>query len=138
RYEGPVGVLNYAVDTPVERGALHVVPGSHRMDVLEHVDTFSHLGLDPGEWPWERAMPIEGEAGDAVIFHVKTIHGSKPNVTDQRRPVFIHRYRAAHDYVVVNATTAEKRKKAVKEKDRADKQEQRGLMVRGFRAWRPS
>ncbi|MFW6061003.1 MAG: phytanoyl-CoA dioxygenase family protein, partial [Phycisphaeraceae bacterium] len=32
KYEGPVGALSYAVDTDVKRGALHVVPGSHRMD----------------------------------------------------------------------------------------------------------
>ena len=48
KYEGPVGVLCYTIPTTVERGALHVVPGSHRLEILEHVDTESHLGLDPG------------------------------------------------------------------------------------------
>ena len=31
KYEGPVGVLCYTIPTTVERGALHVVPGSHRL-----------------------------------------------------------------------------------------------------------
>jgi hypothetical protein len=135
KFEGPVGVLNYVVDTPVERGALHVVPGSHSLGVLDHIDTFSHLGLDPGEWPWERALPLEGKAGDSIFFHVKTIHGSKPNTTDVARPVYIHRYRAANDYVVVSATTEANRAEAEKRRDEATKENQEGLLVRGFRRW---
>ena len=30
KYEGPVGSLNYIVDTDLQNGALHVVPGSHK------------------------------------------------------------------------------------------------------------
>lgn len=138
KFDGPVGVLNYVVDTPVERGALHVVPGSHKLGVLEHIDTFSHLGLDPGEWPWERSIPLEGNAGDSIFFHVKTIHGSKPNNTDIPRPVFIHRYRAANDYIVVSATTAANRAEAEKRRDQASKENQEGLLVRGFRRWEPA
>src|SRR5437763_143966 len=58
RYEGPVAILSYAVDTDLENGALHIVPGSHRFGTLPHVDTFSHLGLAEEEWPWERALPV--------------------------------------------------------------------------------
>ena len=68
RFEGPVGALSYVVDTDLVNGALHVVPGSHRMGTLRHVDTFSHLGLDPEEWPWERSVPICGQAGDTILF----------------------------------------------------------------------
>ena len=57
KYEGPVALLNYVVDTNLENGALYVVPGSHKMGQLKHVDTFSHLGLDEDEWPWEAAAP---------------------------------------------------------------------------------
>ena len=68
RYEGPVGILNYVVDTDLVNGALHVVPGSHRLGQLKHIDTFSHLGLDDDEWPWERALPIVGEGGGLHLF----------------------------------------------------------------------
>lgn len=129
KYVGPVGVLTYCVDTNVERGALHVVPGSHKMGQLEHIDTFSHLGLDEHEWPWEAAMPIEGQAGDSIFFHVKTIHGSKPNFTDVARPAFIHRYRRPDDYVVASGTTV--RNRSTVEHDAST--QTRGLMVRGFR-----
>jgi phytanoyl-CoA hydroxylase len=135
RYEGPVGVLNYVVDTDLVNGALHVVPGSHRMGTLRHVDTFSHLGLDADEWPWERAVPIIGRAGDSIFFHVRCIHGSKENHSTKPRPVFINRYRRADDYVIVGGTTTENRAEAEKRAADAKKENQRGLMVRGFRPY---
>ncbi|HLK57097.1 MAG TPA: phytanoyl-CoA dioxygenase family protein [Chthonomonadaceae bacterium] len=137
KYEGPVGILNYVVDTDLVNGALHVVPGSHRLGMLKHIDTFSHLGLDEQEWPWERALPIVGQAGDAILFHVKTVHGSKENHSQQPRPVFINRYRAADDYVTISGTTTENRAENEKQAAEAKKENQRGLMVRGFRAYDP-
>jgi ectoine hydroxylase-related dioxygenase (phytanoyl-CoA dioxygenase family) len=134
KYEGPVAALNYIVDTNLQNGALHVIPGSHRWGVLKHVDTFSHLGLDENEWPWERALPVVGKAGDTIFFHVKTIHGSKENHSDKPRPATINRYRRADDYVVISATTTANRAEAEKRVEQAKKENQRGLMVRGFRA----
>jgi ectoine hydroxylase-related dioxygenase (phytanoyl-CoA dioxygenase family) len=135
RFDGPVGILSYVVDTDLINGALHVVPGSHRMGQLAHVDTFSHLGLDEQEWPWERALPIVGAAGDAIFFHYRTIHGSKENHSDKSRPVFIHRYRRPDDYVTVRGTTAENRARAAAQADQVKKDGQRGFMVRGFRPY---
>jgi hypothetical protein len=135
RYDGPVGILSYVVDTDLVNGALHVVPGSHRMGQLRHIDTFSHLGLEEREWPWERSLPIVGSAGDSTFFHVKTVHGSKENFSDRSRPVFINRYRRADDYVVISATTTANRAEAEKRAAEAKKGNQRGLMVRGFRPY---
>lgn len=134
KYEGPVGVLSYVVDTDLVNGALYVVPGSHRMGTLKHVDTFSHLGLDEGEWTWERALPIVGKAGDSIFFNVRTIHGSKENHSEKARPVIINRYRTAEDFVIVSATTAANREENEKRAAEAKKENQRGLMVRGFRS----
>lgn len=133
KYEGPCAMLNYAVDTDVRKGALHVVPGSHKWGVLNHVDTFSHLGLDPSAWTFEKALPIEGKAGDAIFFHVNTIHGSPENNTDTARPVFIHRYRRADDYVVISASNVADRKVAEQHIEQARKENQNGYMVCGRR-----
>ena len=134
RYEGPVGILSYVVDTDLVNGALHVVPGSHNQGQLPHVDTFSHLGLDEDEWPWEAALPIVGQAGDSIFFHVKTIHGSKQNHSHTPRPVFINRYRRPDDYAVIRATTTSNRAEAEKQAQHARREnEPQGLMVRGFR-----
>ncbi len=135
RYEGPVATLNYAVDTDLTNGALHVVPGSHLMGQLKHVDTFSHLGLDQNEWPWEKSLAVTGEAGDSIFFHVKTIHGSQENHSQKPRPVFIHRYRRLDDYVTVGATTAANRAEAEKRAVEAKKENQHGLVVRGYRTF---
>ena len=133
RFEGPVGVLNYCVGTDLTNGALHVVPGTHRLGVLDHIDTSSHLGLDEKQWPWERAVPIIGKAGDAIFFHVKTVHGSKSNFSNAPRPVMIHRYRRADDYVLIKATSTEKRKAAAADVEQAKKDNQQGFIVRGRR-----
>lgn len=136
RFDGPVAVLSYIVDTDLTNGALHVVPGSHTLGPLDHVDTFSHLGLDPAQWPWEKALPVTGSAGDAIFFHYRTVHGSKENHSNASRPVFIHRYRRPDDYVTVGGTTVEKRRAA--EKNAASvRNEPPGLMVRGFRRYDP-
>jgi phytanoyl-CoA hydroxylase len=136
RYYGPVGILNYAVDTDLENGALHVVPGSHKLGQLDHVDTFSHLGLDDGEWPWERALPVCGQAGDGIFFHYRTIHGSKQNHSDTRRPVFINRYRSVEDYTIISASTTENRAAAEKRAAEVKKGSERSMVVRGFRPHR--
>ena len=137
RYQGPVGILNYVVDTDLVNGALHVVPGSHKLGQLKHVDTFSHLGLEEDEWPWERSLPVIGKAGDSIFFNVKTIHGSKQNMSDKPRPVFINRYRRTDDFVIIGGTTAQNRAEAEKRAAAAEEAKKansdRGLMVRGFR-----
>ena len=136
RYEGPVGILSYVVDSDLVNGALHVVPGSHKQGQLRHVDTFSHLGLDEDEWPWEVALPIFGQAGDSIFFNVKTIHGSKQNHSDTPRPVFINRYRRPDDYAVIRATTTANRAQAEQRAQQARRaDEPQGLMVRGFRRY---
>ena len=135
RYEGPVGTLTYVVDTDLVNGALHVAPGSHNQGQLRHIDTFSHLGLDENEWPWEAALPVTGQAGDSIFFNVRTIHGSKQNHSRSPRPVFINRYRRPDDFVVISATTTANRAEAEKHAQQARKtNEMRGLMVRGFRS----
>jgi hypothetical protein len=138
RYDGPVAALNYAVNTDLVNGTLYVVPGSHRLGQLRHIDTFSHLGLDPDEWPWEAALPITGQAGDSILFNYRCIHGSQENHSTAPRPVFIHRYRRPDDYTVVSAATVEARAAAEKTAAAASKQNQRGMMVRGFRRYEAS
>ncbi len=139
RYQGPVGILNYVVDTDLVNGALHVVPGSHKLGQLKHIDTFSHLGLEEDEWPWESALPVIGDAGDSIFFNVKTVHGSKQNMSDKPRPVFINRYRRTDDFVTIGGTTAanraESEKRAAAAEEAKKSNSDRGLMVRGFRPY---
>jgi len=137
--EGPVAILSYAVDCDMVNGALHVVPGSHKLGVLPHIDTFSHLGLDPAEWPWEAAVPIIAEAGTSIFFHVNTIHGSQENHSTKPRPVFIHRYRKINDFTTVGGTTVANRAinaaNAAAAPPAKKPASQNALMARGFRSY---
>jgi ectoine hydroxylase-related dioxygenase (phytanoyl-CoA dioxygenase family) len=104
---------------------------------LKHIDTFSHLGLDPNEWPWERALPLVGAAGDSIFFHYKTIHGSQVN-NGKKRAACVHpSYRKPGDYVTIGAATTAAREEAEKRAAEVKAQNQKGLMVRGFRPYEP-
>ena len=156
-HEGPVGTLNYTVDTDLKRnnGPLYVVPGTHKKGgpghnktgaysgqsehsaYIEHVDTSSHLALEPSEWSFEDCVPVEGRAGDTIFFHANLVHGSPPNHSDSPRPTFINRYVAVDDCLVMPlATTALMRREQL---ERYKKEgyilKERGILVRGRRLY---
>ena len=74
-------------DAPAERGCLQVIPRSHRQALRTHCpgkpgrpfaipDTLLEL---------DRATPVPTRAGDVILMHKHTIHGSLPNVSEQIR-----------------------------------------------------
>jgi len=134
--EGPVAVFIYLIDTNVENSALHVMPGSHRLGVLPHLDTSSDLGLDAAEWPWERSVAVPAKAGDAIVYHLRMVHGSKRNETANARPAFINRYRRTDDYTLVGGASLMAREMS-SQVEQIEPYEQRGLVVRGFRKYQP-
>jgi ectoine hydroxylase-related dioxygenase (phytanoyl-CoA dioxygenase family) len=70
-----VANVNYCMtDYTEERGALAMVPGSHR---FQRQTTQWERGLDGNERN-PHAIPIEVPAGTAVVFHGNTWHGSFP------------------------------------------------------------
>jgi ectoine hydroxylase len=128
-----------------DNGCIMLVKGSHRWGVLDHYSdevttSYKQWCITPDalrEHITDEAMiiPIEGDAGDAIFFHVKMIHGSPPNYSTVPRPVFIHRYRRADDYAIIRASTVEDRKARAAEVAEAKKDNQLGLMVSGFRSY---
>jgi phytanoyl-CoA hydroxylase len=68
-------------------GCLQVVPGSHRWPILctEKADTkvsFTDVTVPlPGR---DTAVDVEMEPGDVLFFHGALVHGSSPNVTEDR------------------------------------------------------
>lgn len=87
----------HLVETTDENGVLHVIPGSFKLGLLEHVDTPSHLALPSDQFTLEHAMPIYAQPGDVVFFNYLTIHGSGLNLSDKARPALCMQYRAAGD-----------------------------------------
>jgi len=154
---GPVGTLNYAVDTTkkLQNGPLYVIPGTHKQQkkyehlyegltegssYMQHVDTSSHLALDLDDFPMEDGICVDGKAGDTLFFHINTVHGSAPNTSDHARPTFINRYMATDDYAIMPiATSVQSRKEQVQKyldnPELFNTHKDRGLLVRGHRQY---
>lgn len=88
-----VGVL--IEDVTEENGPMMVVPGSHKGPIFDHHDKGVLVGaLDTSDERFDpsNAVTLTGTAGSITVYHVRTIHGSKENLTDQDRPFLILSY----------------------------------------------
>lgn len=72
-------------------GAMEVIPGTHLLDQVPHRDTFARNNLltrgqevmvdvDPA-----KAVRLDLNAGEMSLHHVRIIHGSPPNPSNDRR-----------------------------------------------------
>ena len=137
RHQSPIAVLTYAINVDQTNGPLFVVPGSHQLGLVEHADDrWAGFALTDPSW-WERAVAIEGEAGDAILFHANTIHGSPENRSDRPRPVFIQRYRRADDFCMIDVGNVADRRAAERAPHTKKVDSDWGLMVRGIRRYTP-
>ncbi|MEO8544806.1 MAG: phytanoyl-CoA dioxygenase family protein, partial [Burkholderiaceae bacterium] len=82
----------------LSNGAMQVMPGSHRSEQITHRDTFAANNLlTRGQ---EIAVDVDTrlartvvlEPGEMSLHHVRIIHGSPPNPSDERRIGFAIRY----------------------------------------------
>lgn len=79
-------------------GCMKFVAGSHKLDMVEHIDTFAddnllsrgqELAVDVNE---DEAIHVELKPGEMSLHHGKLFHGSSPNQTDDRRIGLALRY----------------------------------------------
>ena len=89
-------------DSTVENGAMRVMPATHLMDQIAHNDTFlsdnllsrgQEVMVDVDE---SKAKTLVLSAGEMSLHHVRLIHGSDPNPSDDRRIGFAIRYLPTH------------------------------------------
>ncbi|HEV2551296.1 MAG TPA: phytanoyl-CoA dioxygenase family protein [Stellaceae bacterium] len=79
-------------------GAMEYVPGSHAFDQIPHRDTFAkHNLLTRGqevmvEVDRAKRRMITLAPGEMSLHHVRLVHGSPPNASDDRRIGFAIRY----------------------------------------------
>ena len=95
-----IQILIALYDVPEEQGPLTVISGSHKGQIYEHYD-------EAGNWTgkirtadmetvnWNDSVDLPCSAGDAIILHPLTVHGSGPNMSQQNRPYLIHGMSAA-------------------------------------------
>ena len=79
-------------------GYMQVIPGSHKIDQLPHVDTFHKDNLlSRGqeiavEVDVSKAVGLAMHAGEMSLHHIKLVHGSAANRTNDRRIGLAIRY----------------------------------------------
>jgi len=79
-------------------GAMGFIPGTHTSDQIPHRDTFAQnnlltrgqeVAVDVDEG---KAVTIELQPGEMSLHHVRLVHGSPPNPSNDRRIGFAIRY----------------------------------------------
>ena len=79
-------------------GAMDYIPGSHTKDQIPHRDTFAKNNLLTRgqevavEVDESQARTVDLRPGEISLHHVRLVHGSAPNPTDDRRIGFAIRY----------------------------------------------
>jgi chlorinating enzyme len=79
-------------------GAMGFMPGTHTSDQIPHRDTFAQNNLLTRgqevavEVNEDEAVTIELQPGEMSLHHVRLVHGSPPNPSDDRRIGFAIRY----------------------------------------------
>ena len=77
-------------ESTCENGCVRMIRGSHRLDIQQHIDTFGEgniltRGQQIENVDEKHAVDIELEPGQMSLHHARTIHGSRPNTTADRR-----------------------------------------------------
>lgn len=83
-------------DMEIENGCLMGIPGSHTWPALDHHQDGYFVGaVSEDDFDMEEAVPIRLKAGGVSIHHVRTLHGSAPNISDRPRRLLLMGYQAA-------------------------------------------
>ncbi len=93
-------------DVTLENGPLQVIPGSHRGPLLSHHQHGTFCGaVDPKDpdFPVEKAVTLTGRAGSMTVHHVRTLHGSAPNLSDHTRRVLFYEVASADAWPILGA-----------------------------------
>lgn len=91
-----IGIL--LSDVELENGPLLVIPGSHRGPMLSHMNNGVFSGaIDPDDPAFDvsKAVALTGKAGSMSIHHVRTLHGSAPNLSEDARLLLLYECGAA-------------------------------------------
>ena len=85
-----------------ESGCMRVIPGTHHESHIPHIDTFhednlltrgQEIAVDVDE---SRAVSVPLNPGEISLHHIKLVHGSAPNKSNDRRIGLAIRYIPTH------------------------------------------
>jgi ectoine hydroxylase-related dioxygenase (phytanoyl-CoA dioxygenase family) len=85
----------YLDDSTLKNGCIRVVPGSHRMGLMNHYKDGVFTGIVQGDTSAfdaaEVTVPVK--AGSAIFWHSLTLHSSHGNNTDRPRRAIVFEYK---------------------------------------------
>lgn len=99
-----VGVM--LSDISDDDGPLQMIPGSHKEPVLSHFNDGLYCGAihpDDTAARLEDAVSITGKAGSVSIHHVRTTHGSAPNLGNNPRLLLLYELASADAWPISGA-----------------------------------
>ncbi len=102
-----VGVM--LSDMNEQDGPMQMVPGSHTSELLPHFQNGVFCGaIDPSlpEANLNKAKMITGKAGSVSFHHVRTLHGSSPNLGSNPRLLLLYEVGAADAWPINGAQNA--------------------------------
>jgi len=95
-YPDMLSVMIALTPSTVENGCLQVLPGSHRMGRVEHLNTGEQVGADPEKVAayssQHEVIYAELQPGDALFFHSNLLHSSGQNTSENPRWSIISAY----------------------------------------------
>lgn len=95
-------------DVDEANGPLMVIPGTHKGPVLSHHNDGVFCGaIDPQDplFEMDKAVTLTGRAGSMTVHHVRTLHGSAPNVSDRARLILFYECAAADAWPLLGASS---------------------------------
>ena len=94
-------------DITEENGCLMVIPGSHKWDAISHHEDGFFVGaVDINSFDVKKAINITSNAGGISIHHVRTLHGSAPNMSDKPRRLLLLEFSATDAFPVSGIGTS--------------------------------
>ncbi|MBS8228032.1 phytanoyl-CoA dioxygenase family protein [Vannielia litorea] len=95
-------------DVDEANGPLMVIPGSHKGPVLSHHVNGVFAGAvspDDPDFDLSKAVTLTGKAGSMTVHHVRTLHGSAPNMSDRNRLILFYELARADAWPILGASS---------------------------------
>jgi len=93
-------------DVTPDNGPLMVIPGTHKGPLLSHKNRDVFCGAihpDDPLFEKEKAVTLTGKAGSMTVHHVRTLHGSAPNMSDKNRLILFYELASADAWPILGS-----------------------------------
>jgi ectoine hydroxylase-related dioxygenase (phytanoyl-CoA dioxygenase family) len=93
-------------DATLDNGCIRVIPGSHRLGLLNHYaedGTFTGILRDNEKFDATTEAPLPAKAGSVILWHALTLHSSHPNRTERPRRALVIEYKNPEDRLLAGS-----------------------------------